>query len=240
VCATERIRGALADALLALHDLHPETVLERVTRALETVRPYFASHGGDVELVEVAGGVARVRLSGTCGSCASSTVTLKLAVEDAVLRAAPELHGVDNVGAQSPAIGGIPLPMAPAAPGRALADGLLADAGAAAASWADAGELPAIAAPFGLVRRNVEGAALLFASVAGETYAYADRCPGCRMAFEQPRLAGVELRCGGCGRRYDVRRAGQCLDTTLLQLDPVPLLVEGPGRVKVAVGAVLA
>ena len=50
--------------LLLLHGLHPLGVEERVLQALEDVRPYLRSHGGNVELVEVSEGVARLRLHG--------------------------------------------------------------------------------------------------------------------------------------------------------------------------------
>ncbi|GLZ12932.1 hypothetical protein Acsp04_31670 [Actinomadura sp. NBRC 104425] len=94
--------AALADDelvghLLALHGLHPATVEQRVRGALEQVRPYLRSHGGDVELSGVDGGVARVRLTGGCGSCASSARTLETAVRDAVLAAVPEVTAVEQV-----------------------------------------------------------------------------------------------------------------------------------------------
>jgi Fe-S cluster biogenesis protein NfuA len=81
--------------LLLLHDLHPDTLNERVSAALDSVRPYLGSHGGNVELVEVDGDVVRVRLSGTCNGCAASAVTLKSAIEDAVRAAAPEIASVE-------------------------------------------------------------------------------------------------------------------------------------------------
>jgi Fe-S cluster biogenesis protein NfuA len=92
----------LVSHLLLVHDLHPVSVEARVAQALEEVRPYLGSHGGDVELVAVDGGVARVRLHGTCNGCPSSTVTLRNAIEEAIARAAPELEGVEAEGAAQP------------------------------------------------------------------------------------------------------------------------------------------
>jgi Fe-S cluster biogenesis protein NfuA len=89
--------------LLLLHDLHPEDVETRVARALDEVRPYLGSHGGDVELLGVADGVARVRLTGTCDGCPSSAATLQYAIEEAVARAAPELDGIEADGVAEPA-----------------------------------------------------------------------------------------------------------------------------------------
>ena len=92
----------LVSHLLLLHDLHPVDVETRVTRALDEVRPYLGSHGGGVELLGVADGVARVRLEGTCNGCPSSTATLRNAIEEAVARAAPELHAVEAEGVAEP------------------------------------------------------------------------------------------------------------------------------------------
>ena len=71
-------------------------------QALDDVRPYLGSHGGDVELLAVEDGVARVRLAGTCNGCPSSTVTLRNAIEDAILRAAPDVERIEAEGVAEP------------------------------------------------------------------------------------------------------------------------------------------
>ena len=71
-------------------------------QALDDVRPYLGSHGGDVELLGVENGVARVRLEGTCNGCPSSTVTLRNAIEEAIMGAAPELERVEAEGVAEP------------------------------------------------------------------------------------------------------------------------------------------
>jgi Fe-S cluster biogenesis protein NfuA len=88
----------LVSHLLLLHDLHPVDVETRVRNALEEVRPYLGSHGGDVELLGVEAGVARLRLAGTCNGCPSSTVTLQNAIEEAILKAAPDLERIEAEG----------------------------------------------------------------------------------------------------------------------------------------------
>ena len=103
----ERIFEALAadelvSHLLLLHGLHPLDVETRVVRALEEVRPYLQSHGGNVELLGIEGGVARVRMQGSCDGCPSSAVTLKLAIEEAVQKAAPDLEGIEAEGVTEP------------------------------------------------------------------------------------------------------------------------------------------
>jgi Fe-S cluster biogenesis protein NfuA/nitrite reductase/ring-hydroxylating ferredoxin subunit len=224
----------LLASLLLLHDLHPAGVEERVLAALAEVSPYMGSHGGGVELVEIAGGVVRVRLEGTCNGCAASTVTLKLAIEDAVLKAAPEVHAVEAVGQE-------PASAAPAPTGAVLpiVHGELPIA--APARWASIGALGTLRGDGTPLRREVDGARLLLCTLEDELYAYVDRCPGCRGALTEPTIdAAGALCCGGCGRRYDVRHAGQAVGGGLLALDPVPLLVGDGGAVRVALDGVAA
>ena len=61
--------------------------------ALDSVRPYMESHGGDVELLGIEDGVARLRLEGSCHGCAASASTLELAIEEALQATAPDLEG---------------------------------------------------------------------------------------------------------------------------------------------------
>jgi Fe-S cluster biogenesis protein NfuA len=100
--AERLVADELVSHLLLLHDLHPVAVEARVANALEEVRPYLGSHGGDVELLSVEDGVARLRLNGTCDGCPSSAVTLKHSIETAILRAAPELDRVEADGLDEP------------------------------------------------------------------------------------------------------------------------------------------
>ena len=87
----------LVASLLLVHGLHPESIPTRVERALESVRPFLATHDGDVELldVDVDVGAVHLRLLGSCDGCPSSTVTLRSAVEQAILEAAPEIVIID-------------------------------------------------------------------------------------------------------------------------------------------------
>jgi Fe-S cluster biogenesis protein NfuA len=88
--------------LLLLHDLHPLDLPARVGRALEEVRPYLRSHGGNVELLGVEEGVARLRLQGSCHGCPSSAITLKQAIEQALWQAAPDLVAIETEGVAEP------------------------------------------------------------------------------------------------------------------------------------------
>ncbi|HTU82353.1 MAG TPA: NifU family protein [Candidatus Acidoferrales bacterium] len=84
----------LSSGLMAIHGLHPESTADRVQRALDGVRPYVESHRGSVEVLAIEDGVVWLRMSGSCDGCPSSAVTLKLAIEKAILEACPELSSV--------------------------------------------------------------------------------------------------------------------------------------------------
>jgi Fe-S cluster biogenesis protein NfuA len=103
--------GALADALggdelvahlLLLHGLHPVPLEARVRGALDEVRPYLETHGGNVELLGIDEGVVRLQLQGSCSGCPSSAVTLKHAVEEAIHKAAPDVAEIIAEDAEQP------------------------------------------------------------------------------------------------------------------------------------------
>src|SRR6201991_1913526 len=97
----------LVASLLLVHGLHPHDVRRRVSDALDRVRPYLGSHGGDVDLLEVTGDTIRLAFQGSCKSCPASAVTLELAVEDAVRAAAPEISSIDVVAAEKDTSSGV-------------------------------------------------------------------------------------------------------------------------------------
>ncbi len=68
-----------------------------VQKVLETIRPALQADGGDVELVDVVGGVVKVRLTGACGSCPMATMTLKGGIEATLKREIPSVERVDQV-----------------------------------------------------------------------------------------------------------------------------------------------
>jgi Fe-S cluster biogenesis protein NfuA len=95
----ELIDGLANDDLIAsillLHGLHPLDLETRVRKALEDVRPFLRSHGGNVELLGLSGGAVRLRLLGSCDGCPSSAMTLKHAIEAAIYEKAPDVTGIE-------------------------------------------------------------------------------------------------------------------------------------------------
>jgi Fe-S cluster biogenesis protein NfuA/nitrite reductase/ring-hydroxylating ferredoxin subunit len=217
------VRDGEVASLLLVHGLYPVGLETRVREALDEVRPYMESHGGDVELLGLEGGVARLRLRGSCDGCPASSATLELAIKKALMEAAPDLDGLEVEGAEEaePDIGGMPLPLAPS--------------GAAVPSLSEwhaldgAGDVApgTLAVLDGLAVANVEGTLL----------AYRNACAACGGPLDEGRLAGGVLSCPGCGRAFDLPRAGRPVEPGVPQLGPVPLLRDPDGSVRVALPA---
>lgn len=70
---------------------------EKVTEALDKIRPSLQADGGDVELVDVVDGVVKVRLQGACAGCPMSQMTLKNGIERYLKQEIPEVKSVENV-----------------------------------------------------------------------------------------------------------------------------------------------
>jgi Fe-S cluster biogenesis protein NfuA len=69
----------------------------RIERVLERLRPALQADGGDVELVDIDGSIARVKMLGACGGCPMSMMTLKAGIEAALVDAVPEITAVEAV-----------------------------------------------------------------------------------------------------------------------------------------------
>ncbi|TCZ75843.1 NifU family protein [Paenibacillus albiflavus] len=71
-----------------------DSMYDEVLEVLDKLRPFLQRDGGDVELVDVEDGIVKLRLMGACGSCPSSTITLKAGIERALVE---EVEGVQEV-----------------------------------------------------------------------------------------------------------------------------------------------
>ncbi|MFE9293042.1 NifU family protein [Streptomyces niveus] len=239
----------LVASVLLVHGLHPYSVTTRVENALESVRPYLGSHGGDVELLGVTDqGVVRLRLLGSCDGCPSSSATLELAVQGAVEAAAPEITTIEVESAERNAAEAA----GPLVPVDALfsrlhdADPLNGAGGEdSGATWESVPALLTLE-PGGVARLTAGGLPVVACRIGPDLFAFRDRCARCERPMEGATLArrlgggsgdGV-LRCAACRAHYDVRRAGACLDPEAdgAHLDPLPLLADG-ASVSVAVPA---
>lgn len=74
-----------------------EKIREKVEKAIEDIRPNLQADGGDIELVDVENGVAKVKLKGACAGCPMSTMTIKWGVERFLKQNVPEITKVETV-----------------------------------------------------------------------------------------------------------------------------------------------
>jgi Fe-S cluster biogenesis protein NfuA/nitrite reductase/ring-hydroxylating ferredoxin subunit len=214
----ERIASSLAEdpllaTLLLIHDLHPVALEQRVQNALDSVRPYMESHGGNVELLSLEHGVARIHLRGSCSDCSASSVTLELAIKQALEEMAPDLEGLEVEGIKAE----LPVVMSGPAPPPAWID-------VDSVASLDDGSLAAV---------SLAGSDLVVANVDGTLLAYRDRCASCGAPLHDGLLLAGALSCPECARSFFLPSAGRSMDDDRMQLEPVPLLRE-EGRVKVA------
>ncbi|WP_427018093.1 NifU family protein [Pseudarthrobacter sp. P1] len=233
----------LVSGLLLVNGLHPHDVATRVAAALDSVRPYLGSHGGDVELLGISDdGVVRLRLLGSCHGCPSSSVTLKLAVEDAIETAAPEVTAIEVAEEEPAGAGGAVIPINAL---RMRLDQQAAEsfAGAVGGQWEPAAELGGLA-DGEVAGFLIAGTAVLACRLGEDIFAYRDYCPRCTKSLTGASLqralasptGGALLRCPTCRGHFDVRKAGACLEDKAQHLEPLPLLVRG-GVTSVAIPA---
>ena len=211
----------LVSGLLLVHGLHPQDVGTRVAAALDSVRPYLGSHGGDVELLGVdAAGVVRLRLLGSCDSCPSSIGHPPAGRRGAIQSAAPEVVSIE-VDAPAKSAGGL-----------ISVDSLRVrlDVGDAAAAWLAMPELGELAPGEigGFEREGWPWSAAGWGATCSRT-AITARCASQTLAGArlERRLGdsadNLILVCPHCHTRYDTRRAGVALDSDH-HLEPLPVL----------------
>jgi Fe-S cluster biogenesis protein NfuA/nitrite reductase/ring-hydroxylating ferredoxin subunit len=220
--ALERIAAGdiddpIAQALLQMYDLAAPDDEVLVEEALDEVRPYIHSHGGQVELLGVSAGVVELRMSGSCAGCAASAMTLKRGIEEALRKHYP---GFKEVVAEE--VDGAPGPQLLQIEN--LRRPVFVDADAAA-------ELE----PGAVMATELDGIALLLANFEGEIYALRDGCPvdggslgGARLTAE-----GV-IVCPWHNCAYDVRTGARVDGEEGEGLRVVPVAMKN-GTVQVAV-----
>ena len=233
----DRLAGdGIVASLLLIHGLYPVGLAERVGEALDSVRPYMESHGGDVELLGLEDGVARIRLNGSCEGCPASASTLELAIKSALDEAAPDLEGLVVEGAvQAPSrtVGATPGPGAMELPVVQVAS--MAGPAEAPPSWFAVDGAEGVAEGE-IVAVQVREMQLIVARVEGNLLAFRDICAACGNPLTGGELSDGTLACPACERRFFLPRAGRSVDDDRLLLEPVPLLV-GAGGARVALPA---
>lgn len=78
--------------------IEQNSLKEKVEQALDSIRPYLQTDGGDVKIIEITEeGLLRLELMGSCGSCPMSAMTMKAGIEEAVRRSVPEILMVEAI-----------------------------------------------------------------------------------------------------------------------------------------------
>ena len=217
----------LVASLLLVHGLHPHDVNRRIEDALDSVRPYLGSHGGDVKLLGVLDDIVRLEFAGSCKSCPSSAVTLELTVEDAVRAAAPEITSIEVVAPEA-------APTATVIPAESLLRRVHQNDRGAVGWHAVPGLTDLASGEVGGFR--VADTTVLACRVGDELFTYRDRCGSCGSSLAGAALhrrmgsavGDAVLRCPQCRAHFDVVHAGAGIDETAdasSHLEPIPLLV---------------
>lgn len=206
------VEHPLAQALLAMYDLAPVEDELLVEEALDEVRPYIHSHGGEVELLSVEAGVVHVTMSGACQGCAASAMTLRRGIEATLIENYP---GFRDLVAHEPANV------------IQLEDRLRRPvfAEVAPADEPGDGELRSV---------TVDGVNVLLANVGGEVYAFKNGCAVDGLPLEGGRLSEAVLVCPWHNCAYDARSGKRLDEPGAPGLSVVPIAA-GDGTLKVAV-----
>src|SRR5262245_44527237 len=220
--ALERIAAGdtedpIARALLQMYDVTPPEDEVLVEEALDEVRPYIHSHGGQVELLGVSDGIVELRMSGSCAGCAASAMTLKRGIEEALRQHYPgfrEVVAEEDEGQPAQHILQI----------ENLRKPVFVDADAGADL--DAGQL---------ATTELDGVELLLANFDGEIYALRDGCPvdGSSLGGARLTAEGV-IVCPWHNCAYDVRTGNRVDGEAGDGLRVVPVAMRN-GTVQVAV-----
>ena len=73
-------------------------LLDRIDKALDSIRPYLEADGGDVKVVEISDdNIVKVKLLGACDGCSMSSMTMKSGIEEAIRKVVPEIKGVEEI-----------------------------------------------------------------------------------------------------------------------------------------------
>lgn len=222
--AEELAQALMADpyiaAMLQIHGLGQAggdaELRGRVEAALDEVRPYMQSHGGEVELLEVRSGVARLSLVGACRGCASSLMTLRMGIERELKEHVPELQGIEVEGMPEPGQGHPPPTVVRAPRGYSMA----APKTKASMNFVSLDEFEASQleqerrwfklGPVGDFRpgermvTEIEGVSVMLVSVQGRVFAFENFCPVGEESLEEAEVEGLILVCPKHGYHFSL------------------------------------
>ena len=204
----QAVRDPLVYQVLLFHGLVKEPLEHRVVRALEEVRPFLKTHGGDVELVAVKfPDTVEVRLIGSCQSCPSSGETLSEGVEKSIKALCPEITTVTRVSRGAPEA---------SADGTQVVHFVSPFARQQDTGWSDVCALHELL-DSAMVSRSVDGRDVLLYRHGDSVSCLDNACAHMGMPLDGGHLEGGTLRCPYHGFVY-LLETGECLTVPEVQL----------------------
>ncbi len=213
------LKQAAADevvyAVLRRHGILKPSLHERVEAALDSIRPMLASHGGDVELVNIEPPVVEVRFLGACDGCPASALTFYSGVKKAIKENVPEIEEIKQV------------------KGLAAGKGDAKDtvyftspfASYEKEGWTLAAQLRDV--PDGFTKIvEVEGQSILLSRFGDRVTCFANACAHMGMTMDSGEIADGIITCPYHGFQYALE-SGECLTAPEVQLQPHGVRVIG-------------
>lgn len=201
-------------AVFALHGIIRADPVARARSALESVRPYLQSHGGDVELVRVENGTAAVRLHGSCNGCSMSAVTLRELVEEALVNGVDEIVGIEVLD-DEPTVAFVPL--------SAIGRKNIAESG-----WVRGPSIDDVA-PDSMLRFDVEVdgelESFIVTNVGNSLAVFRNACVHQGMTLDGGMLDDGILVCPWHGFKFEAT-TGECISAPGAQLSQIPTRIE--------------
>lgn len=201
--------------LFAMHGIVKADVRTRVAAAIEQLRPYTQSHGGDVTLVDVQGDTLFVRLSGACNGCSMSSVTLRNGLEESLKTQVPEITRIEVV------------PNEPDGPALVSLQRASPNDG-----WIDGPDAEAVVDGTPFRFELADGRSVVLLRVDTELHAWWNACAHLGLPIDGGRIdrEARTITCPWHGFRFDCS-TGECLTAPQAQLEGVPLRVVS-GRIQ--------
>ena len=220
-----RMREALSDqvvhGVLRFHGLVKESLQARLEKALDEVRPFMATHGGDVELVAVKPpDTIEIRLLGSCHGCPASSQTLSEGVEKAVRAHCPEIVHINQVSKGAPEAH-----KAAANDGVSVVHFISPFALHAKSGWIDAASIDEIPEG-GVTERKIKTRSVLLSKQGSRVSCFDNSCAHLGMPLEMGEIENGVITCTYHGFQY-LLETGECLTAPEVQLKVHAVRVTG-------------
>ena len=223
--AFARMREALSDqvvyGVLRFHGLVKEPLQARLEKALDEVRPFMATHGGDVELVAVKPpDTVEIRLLGSCHGCPASSQTLSEGVEKAIRAHCPEIVHINQVSRGAPEA-----QKAAAKEGVSTVHFISPFALHAKSGWVDAASVDEIPEG-GVTERKIKQRSVLLSKQGSRVSCFDNSCAHLGMPLEMGEIQDGVITCSYHGFQY-LLETGECLTAPEVQLKVHAVRVTG-------------